>query len=389
MRLISRLRPYFHFSDLMAALIPKGKSSIPKYEQAFAEKFEAKHGTMFAHGRTGLYSLFKIWGLEKDEIICPAYTCVVVQHAISLTNNIPVFIDCEKDSWNMDYDELEATISEKTRCIIVTHLFGYPMDVRRVEAMVKKAEEKYGHKIYVVQDCAHSFGAKWNGELVTKFGDAAIFGLNVSKVLGAIFGGMVITNNKETDDALKAYRQSSYKHNQFMKSIMRLIYMIAVMVAFQPIVYGFINWLERSGFLNRFVKYFDDDKIYFPADWDTMPTQLEARVGINQLKKYDSIIEQRHANAMYWQKQFEGNDAIEFLPNVEGCTFSHCVALVKNREEWEDLYREKGIQLGILIEYSVPEMKAYQEHKRKEYPLSKYYSEHTINFPNYPGLNLK
>lgn len=388
MSLIARLRPYFGWDDLMAALIPKGNKSIAQFEQAFADKMECEHGTMFAHGRTGLYTLFKIWGLENDEIIAPAYTCVVVQHAISLSDNIPVFVDSAKGSWNMDYDLLEAAITEKTRCIVVTHLFGYPMDPERVQEIVKRAEEKYQHKIYVVQDCAHSFGAKWNGELVTKYGDAAIFGLNISKVLSSVFGGMVITNSSETDKALKEYRAVNNKHNQFVKSIMRLIYLVAVLVAFQPIVYGFINWLERSGFLDRFVKYFEDDKIYFPEDWDTMPTQLEARVGLNQLKKYDEIIRRRKINAEYWMDRYKDDDSIEFLPNIEGSTFSHCVALIKDRQTWEENLRKEGYQLGILIEYSVPEMRAYQSFKRGEYPVSVYYSEHTINFPNHPNLLL-
>lgn len=386
MSLIARLRPYFHIDDIRTACIPKGKRSIQEYEQLFAQKFEASYATMFAHGRTGLYSLFKIWELENSEIIAPAYTCVVVQHAISLSNNIPVFVDCATDSWNMDYDLLESSITEKTRAIIVTHLFGYPMDVHHIDRIKTKYEQQYGHRIYIVQDCAHSFGAKWKGELVTKFGDAAIFGSNISKVISSVFGGIVLTNSKETDTALKAYREQNNKHNQFTKSIMRLIYLVIVYIAFQPFVYGIINWLERTGALDRFVKYFEDDKIYFPRDWDTMPTQLEARVGINQLKQYDSIISQRKANAEYWQAQFKDDPSITFLPTIEGCTYSHCVALVENREEWENRYRKQGIQLGILIEYSVPEMRAYQMNKRGKYPKSKFYSERTINFPNYPGL---
>jgi len=115
---------------------------------------------MFSFGRTALYALLKAWGLEKDEVICPAYTCVVVQHAIVISGNTPVFVDCEEGSFNMSYDGITDAITDKTRAIVVTHLFGYPMDVHKIQSIVSDAEEKYGNKIYVIQDAAHSYGAK-------------------------------------------------------------------------------------------------------------------------------------------------------------------------------------------------------------------------------------
>ena len=385
--LTPRLKPYYNFKETLAILNPFNKrNAIQRFEEAFADKFDAKYGTMFAHGRTGMYALFKAWNLNDDEIICPAYTCVVVQHAIALSGNIPVFVDAAKDSWNMDYELLEKAITSKTRCIVVTHLFGYPMDVNRVNEIVKKAEEKHGHKIYQLQDCAHSYGAKWENQLVCSTGDAAIFGLNVSKVLNSIFGGMITTNSLATEIALKNWRKQHLKGNKLVKSILRMAYYFAIRAAFLPITFAFTNWLERSGVLDRFVKYYDDNKIYFPGDWDTHPTNTEAAVGLVNLDKYDKVIEKRINNTHFYQDHFKNDNAVKFLPEIDGTTFSHCVAIVEDREAWVEKYFKKGIQLGILIEYSVPEMKAYQSFKRAEYPVAAYYAEHCINFPNYPGL---
>ncbi len=69
--------------------------------------------------------------------------------------------------------------------------------------------------------------------------------------------------------------------------------------------------------------------------------------------------------------------------DIEGCTYSHCVALVEDREKWIEEYRQKGIQLGILIEYSIPYMKAYEKYKKGEYLVSLEYSKKSINFPNW------
>jgi perosamine synthetase len=385
MKLIPRLKPYLGWDELRAALTPS-KGKVAQFEKAFAEKFECKEGVMFSHGRSALYSLFKGWGLADVEIISPAYTCVVVQHSIVLSGNIPVFVDCEEGGPNMSYEGIASAFTEKTRAIVVTHLFGYPMDVERVERMVREAEERYGHKIYIVQDVAHSYGAKWNGELVTRSGDAAIFGMNVSKIMTSVFGGMAISNSEETVTNVRAYRDEHFNKMGLSKSLHRLIYLMAIKFAFNSWVYGFTNWLERKGILDRFVKYYDESIITFPSDWDQLPCELEARVGLVQLKKYDGIIAKRQEASARYIEAMESNPDIQLFPHIEGSTYSHFVGMVDDREAWLEHYFKKGVQLGILIEYAVPYMKAYEKYRRGDYPIAKSYSERSINFPNWPDV---
>jgi len=382
-KLIPRLKPHIGLRELLAAVNIFKRQSVDVFEKQFAAKFENRHGVMFSHGRVGLYTLFKIWGLKTAEIICPAYTCVVVPHAIVLSDNIPVFVDCAENSFNMSYEGIEKAMTHKTRAVVVTHLFGYPMDVYRINNIVRDAEKKYGHKIYIVQDVAHSFGCKWAGELVTKFGDAALFGLNISKTITSIFGGMITTNDAATYQGLKDYRYQNFKKPGVLKIAYNFVYLLAVKFAFNHYIYGFVNKLERMGWLNYFVKYYDEDKIYFPKDWETIPSGMQARVGMVQLKKYDAIIERRKRKAMFWINELS-NAHIRFMPHIDGATYSHCVGIVENREEWIVKYKKESIQLGILIEYAVPYMKAYKGYyKDVEFPISKCYSKHIINLPNH------
>ena len=387
MKLIARLKPFYSIDDFFATINIFKKNPIKSFEQQFATKFQNKYGVMFAHGRSGLYALLKIWNLNDSEIICPAYTCVVVPNAIVLSGNIPVFIDCAQDSWNMDLELLEKNITQNTRCIISSHIFGYPFNVKKVQQIVEKAEKKYNHKIYIIQDVAHSFGAKWDNILVTQYGDASIFGMNISKVMNSIFGGMVITNQQTIYNKLIQWRNLNTKYLGFKKELKRFIYFCAVNIAFNSYIYGFVNWLERIGALDRFVKYYEEDKIDFPNDWNEYPANIEARVGLNQLKKYDKIINNRIIVSKQWQKKLY-NQNITFLPAPKGTTYSHCTGLVNNRGEWLNYYRKQGIQLGIIIEYSIPYMKAYQKYKKGEYPISLRYSKQTINFPNYISKDL-
>ena len=383
LKLIPRLKPDYNIREILAAC-NIFKPAISQFEEDFAKKFECSYGTMFSYGRSGIYTLFKVWNLSEAEVICPAYTCVVVQHAIVLSGNKPVFIDCADRSFNMDCDEIERKIGLRTRAIVVTHLFGNPMDVKRIDKIAQQAEKKYGHKIYVIQDTAHSFGARWQGDLVTKYGDAAIFGLNISKIANSIFGGMVITRSGELDTKLKAFRNEHMTKSK-LKPFGRMFYLLAVCIAFNPYIYRLVNWLERGGWLNRFVKYYDEAKIQFPEDWDTWPTDLEARVGLVQLSKYDDIVRARKSNSLAWINKL-GDDEIEFLTMNEGCTYSHCVGLVQDRDKWIEEYSKKGVQLGILIEYSVPEMKAYEQFATEEADKAGNHKKRTINFPVWRGI---
>jgi dTDP-4-amino-4,6-dideoxygalactose transaminase len=378
--MIPRFKPKYDLSEWLAAIKPT-KGNIPKYEKAFSKKFGCEYGVMFAHGRTGIYALLKVWGLQGAEVICPAYTCVVVPNAIVLSNNQPVFVDCEDGAFNMSLDGIRQVITSKTRVIIPTHLFGYPMDLDRLQQIVSEAEARYGQKIYVVQDCAHSYGAFCNGRLVSEYGDAAIFGSNISKIINSIFGGMVITHNKNLADQLVRWRQQNTVNLGWKKSLKRFLYFVAVNVAFNQTIYGLVNWLERNGFLNRFVKYYEEGVIDLPNDWNQAPCEIEARIGLVQLEKYDEIIQKRRDTARRIIREMQSRDDILMLPYDESCTYSHIVAVVTNRNEWIEYYLKKGIQLGIVVEYSIPTMKAYKKYSRTIFNNANHYSKNIINFP--------
>lgn len=379
--MIPRLRPYFDHKELLAAIHPM-PSAVELFEREFARLFETKYTLTFSYGRSGLYALFKALGLQNAEIIVPAYTCVVVPHAVMISGNIPVFVDCSPDSFNMDLDALEQVVTPNTRAIIPTHLFGYPMDVERVNEIAQAQKQK----VYVIQDCAHSFGARWKGQLVNKASDAAIFGSNISKLLSTIFGGIVTTDDEEIYQKLRNYRTHHFKQPSWTKSVRRLLYLLSTYITFQPAVYGFVNSLEEMGLLDRFVKYYDEGKIYFPEDFQDLMLPIEARVGLEQLKKYSEIIQRRRAISEYYFQHLQGITDLRLPPLMEGATYSHFVCLVDDRRKWLERARKRGVQLGQLIEYSIPYMKAYAAYRNGEYPISQYYAKHTINLPNWPSI---
>ena len=223
--LVPRIKPFLGWKEIKSALFPS-KNAVCEFERAFSSKFNAKEGIMFSHGRVGLFSFFRAMEIENKEVICPAYTCVVVAHSVVLSGNKPVFIDCEKDSPNMSLSMLEEAITNETRAVIVTHLFGFPMQVHEVNRIIRNAEQKFGTKIYVIQDVAHSFGCKIQGDFVSQHGDIAFYGLNISKIITSTFGGIITTDSEIIASKLKSFRDENFKERSVFGRVFKVIYSI-------------------------------------------------------------------------------------------------------------------------------------------------------------------
>jgi perosamine synthetase len=377
MSLIPRLRPQFGFKEIVAALA-WWRGGVREFEKEFSEKFSVKHALAFSYGRTGLYTLLKALGLKDDEVICPAYTCVVVPHAITLSGNAPVFVDCAENSFNMDYEGIERAITDKTRAIIVTHLFGYPMDCERILEIVGRAKQR----IYVIHDCAHSFGAKWNGKYVWEYGDAVFFAFGIGKLISALYGGLVSTQSDEIAAALQRERQSIENKGPHLiwKSIGRFVYMASVMIGFHPRVYSVVNWVARkTSLLKGWTDYYDGETIEFPGDVFDPMLGIEGRIGIQQLRRYSDIVSKRVKRAGQYAEGMNNDDQYPLF--VDGATYSHFPVVVQDRVEWLSAGRIGGFEYGQLIEYSIPHMLAYGNCEDGDYPNSRYLSNHVINIP--------
>lgn len=379
--MIPRFKPWLGWSEFLA-LFKSNKGAVERFEKAFAKKFNAVDAIAFPYGRSAQWAFFKALGLQDAEVVMPAYTCSVVAHAVSLSGNTPQFIDINLDDYNMNLDEAEAAINENTHAIIATHTFGYPQDLDRLEAMVKRAEEKYGHKVWLIQDCCHAFGAEWNGRMVGTSGDVAVYAFNISKIITSIFGGMLTFQDKALADKVRAWRDANYRPAGWIKDMQRRLYLLAVYIVFNKKFYGITWWLqENTRLLNRFTKaYHLDNKIHFPPDYLDRMLEVEAEVGLKQLERYDEIIARRRANAAWYDQYLERREGWLFPPIRSGATYSHYVVRVPERKPVLDEWATRGIQLGELIQYSIPLLPEYQELDSEDCVKSSKAGMCTVNF---------
>lgn len=385
--MIPRFRPWLGWPEFRA-LFMRNTGAVAKFEHEFAQVLGATEAVAFPHGRSALWAFFNALGIRDAEVVMPAYTCSVVAHAISLSGNQPRFVDIRLEDYNMNLDLLPAALNEHTRAVVATHLFGYPMDLERLEALVAEAEARYGQKIWLIQDCAHSFGAKWKGRLVGSSGDVALYGLNISKMITSIFGGMLTFSNAELAAQVRAWRDAHFQRPSWRKGCQRRLYLLAVYVAFSRPVYGLTWWLqERTRMLNRFTKsYHLDDRICFPPDFKECMADVEAAVGLEQLKRYPKIVARRQANAAYYEEHLYRRPERVLPSLVSGATYSHYVMRVPDRALIVAALAGHGIHLGELIQYSVPKLYSYRDGDA-HCPVSAAASNSTVNLPVDPLMS--
>jgi dTDP-4-amino-4,6-dideoxygalactose transaminase len=225
---------------------------------------------------------------------------------------------------------------------------------------------------------------------VATAGDAALFGLNISKMMTSIFGGMLTTNDPELARRLHQWRDTNFTHASIWKSLHRTLYLLAIYPAFNETLYGFVYWLqEETALLNQFTKaYHLDEQVRLPPDFRDFMLPVEAGVGLVQLQKFDRILHARRENARFYTEHLQGITGLDLPPLVEGATYSHYVVRVKDRLGMMKALSRKGIQLGQLIEYSVPHMPAYRSYANESgFANSLVCSCNTINLPIHASLS--
>jgi dTDP-4-amino-4,6-dideoxygalactose transaminase len=373
--MIPRLRPQLGIGEILDAL--RAGSTVQDFETAFADLAGQKHALAFPYGRTGLMLLLKALGLQDREVICPAYTCVVVAHAIVKAGSIPVFVDSEPNGLNMDLELAERAITRNTGAVVATSIHGYPVDLDRLCDMQKRHPD-----LIIIQDCAHSFFAEWNDRPVQREGKAAIYGLNISKIMTSIFGGMVTTDDRQLYEDLIRLRNSELVRASPGRNIRQQAYIVAAATALTPPIFSVVKAIQRAGLIDRFTKYYDEYVIDMPEDHLVAMGNAAATLGCSQCEKYADIVARRRVLARTYDARLRGVAGISVPETVPGATYSHYVARVENADHFVAEVAKSGVELGRVIDYCVPDMPAYKPYATSaDFPVTRRLNSEVVNLP--------
>lgn len=179
-----------------------GGSVVEEFEQQFASYIGTSDCVSCNSGTDALFLALRALGIGVgDEVITTPFTFVATAEVISAVGATPVFVDIELDTFNLDLNQVEAAITDRTRAIIPVHLFGQPTDMTRLMAIAQ------AHNVFVVEDCAQSTGAEWQDKRVGSIGHVGCFSFYPTKNLGACGdGGAITTNDVALRDRLRRLR---------------------------------------------------------------------------------------------------------------------------------------------------------------------------------------
>lgn len=267
-------------------------SYIEKFENEFAKYIGVKHAISFSSARNGLILLLQQFGISKgDEVILPSFTSPAVPFAIESAGAKPIFVDVNKDTFNIGTRLIKSKITKKTKAIIATHIDGQPCNIGD---MIKLASS---YKLKVIEDCAHAIGAKYKGVKVGKFGDAAYFSFAMGKQINTLGGGMIVTNigglatnlkenvkNVSLSPKLPIIKKFILMNfiTFFLRPVFFDIFVFPLIYLLNSISVDPINLLfEDKGSIKKFTGY----------------TNFQAALGLNQMKLLDKISIRRKDNA--------------------------------------------------------------------------------------------
>lgn len=176
--------------------------AVSEFETAFAQGHNVKHCLGVSSGTDGNHLALWALGIKPgDEIIVPANTFIATAWGATLCGAVPVFVDCEDESYNIDPLKIEQAITKKTKAIVAVHLYGQSADLDPIREIAKK------HNLFLVEDCAQAHSAEYKGKRVGGLSDTASFSFYPGKNLGAYGeGGAVTTNNDEVAEKVKMLR---------------------------------------------------------------------------------------------------------------------------------------------------------------------------------------
>lgn len=313
-------------------------NEVREFEKEFAEYVGVNHCVGLASGLDALWIAFRILGIGKgDEVIVQGNTYIASVMGITMNAATPVFVEPD-EYFNIDASKIEEQITEKTKAVLVVHLYGQASNMKPIVKLCEK------YNLRLVEDCAQAHGAKFEGKQIGTFGDIGCFSFYPSKNLGA-FGdaGAITTNDDKIAEDVRVFRNYGSEKRYYNK------------------VVGANSRLDeiQAGFLRVKLKYLDE------------------------LAEEKRLICERYLNELKNEKLV--------LPGIrEGATHIWHQFVVKSdyREELIEYLDEKNI--GTIIHYPIPphlsEAYRYLCIKEGALPITERYAKTVISLPLYNGM---
>lgn len=355
--------------SLLSTYVTMGKK-VAQFESMFADYIGVKYATMVNSGSSAnliaLSILTNPMLKERiqpgDEIITPAVTWATTVFPIINCGAIPVLVDVDLDTFNINLDEVEKAITNKTKAIMPVHLLGNPCDMPRIMEIARE------HNLFVIEDACEAHGAELNGKKVGSFAQLATFSFFFSHHISTIEGGMVLTNNEELGELAKALR-----------------------------VFGWIRDLRNKDNIIKRHKDIDPRFLFINIGYNLRPTEIQGAFGIHQIKKLDKFIEIRRENANFWTDNLRQYSDYLWLHKEKERTrhvwFGYPITIKPDapftRREMVDFLEKRGVETRPIMSGNIdeqPAMRLFPYRRVGELPNSRLIMRSSFFFGNHHGI---
>lgn len=334
---------------LDSKFVTRGKY-VAEFEKEFAHLFGAQEAVAVSSGTDAdalACAVLYDYGAQRgDEVIIPALTFVATANAVFQAGFKPVFVDVNRETLNIDPNKIEEVITPRTRAIMPVHLMGKPAAMNQIMDLTKK------HKLYVIEDAAEAHGAELHGQLVGTFGHMAAYSLYAAHIITTIEGGIVTTDDAAMAEALRS--------------------------------------LRNHGMVNKF----DFKRIGFSAKMN----ELEAAVGLGNIKIYQDILGRRRRNLLYLIEKFKRFDSyfITIKEDAGEKIGPHAYSVILReglnftKDEFVQYLDQAGVDSRNLFN-SIPtqcESYAFLGYQLGDFPEAEYCGNHGFHFGIHQDIEL-
>ncbi len=321
-----------------------------EFEDKFAAYTHAGQAVALNSATAALHLALSLFNIKGKEVITTAFTFVSTNHAILYEGGIPVFCDIEPDTLNIDPNKIEELITDKTAGIICVDYGGHPCDIDKIQQIAKK------HKLFVIEDAAHSCGSKYKGKPVGSVADLTSFSFHAVKNLATGDGGMLTMENTKWDEILRKRRWLGINKSTFDRTITKEGY----------------HW------------YYDVEELGFKYHMN----DINACLGLVQLEKLDGHIAKKRKIAAQYTKALGKLGWIETpVEKAYAWSSTHNYAIKVDERLRDDLIAhmmKNGVSAGM---HYIPNhlYKMYKPYYRK-LPVAEAMWKKVVLLPMFPSL---
>lgn len=331
--------------------------AIEGFERKIANYVGAKYAVAFCNGTAALHgACFAAEIGAGDEVITTPITFIASSNCVLYVGGTPVFADINPDTYNLEPEQIEAKITTNTKAIVAVDFTGQPVEIDRIEKIARE------HNLIVIHDAAHSLGASYDGRKVGTFGDMTMFSFHPVKHITTGEGGVIVTDNEQYYRRLLLFRSHGMTRDSEMMS------------------------------RNEGPWYYE----MIELGYNYRMTDMQAALGISQMKKLDGFVEKRREIAALYNQAFNRLDGLKIpMQHVKAASSWHLYVLgwlpdkfsADRKVIFEALRAENiGVHVHYIPVYKQPyyQQLGYQE---LSCPVAESYYDISISIPIFPRMN--